>query len=173
MSLTVNRLIIAGNLTRDPEVKQLNAERAVANFTVAINNRYKGQDGELKSDPVFMNCEAWGKTAELVGQYLTKGNPVYCEGRLKQDAWTDADGKNRTAIKMLVERVQFLGARPPADQGDEGHGEPLPAPRAASQGTAPSATTTAPGTARPARPSRPIRQATTQPATDLGEDPPF
>jgi len=176
MSLTVNRLMIAGNLVRDPEVKQLAAERTVASFAIAINNRYKGQDGEQKNDPVFMNCEAWGKTADLIGQYLVKGSPAYCEGRLKQDSWTDADGKNRTVIKMLVERVQFLGSRPAGETGDEANHEgAMVAPSPTTMAASPSMNAAAPSAAaaRGARPSRPVRQPTAHAAGDMAEDPPF
>ena len=178
MPFTVNRLMIAGNLVRDPEVKQLAADRTVASFAVAINNRYRGPDGEQKSDTVFMTCEAWGKTAELIGQYLVKGSLAYCEGRLKQDSWTDNDGKNRTVIKMVVERVQFLGTRPAGDAGDTGedanHEGVMVASTPSTMSAPQSMTTAAPiAAARSARPSRPVRQPSAHAAGDMAEDPPF
>lgn len=171
MSLTINRLLIAGNMVRDPEVKQLAGDRTVASFAIAINNRYRGQDGEQKNDTVFMNCEAWGKTAELIGQYLVKGSPAYCEGRLKQDSWTDPEGKNRTVIKMLVERVQFLSTRPAGEAGEDMSSEgAMVAPTPSAMAAPTSMSMPAPqAAARGARPSRPVRQ----PAGELGEDPPF
>ena len=109
MSLNVNTVILAGHLTRDPEMRSLAGEKVVVNFSLAINRRYKGNDGEIKEDSTFVDCEAWGRTAELVGQYLTKGSAAYVEGRLKLDNWQDKDGKNRSRLKVVVENVQFVG----------------------------------------------------------------
>ena len=115
MSLNVNTVILAGHLTRDPEVRSLAGEKVVVNFSLAINRRYKGNDGEIKEDSTFVDCEAWGRTAELVGQYLAKGSAAYVEGRLKLDNWQDKDGKNRSRLKVVVENVQFVG--PPKTKG--------------------------------------------------------
>ena len=109
MSLNVNTVILAGHLTRDPEMRSLTGEKVVVNFSLAINRRYKGNDGEIKEDSTFVDCEAWGRTAELVGQYLAKGSAAYVEGRLKLDNWQDKDGKNRSRLKVVVENVQFVG----------------------------------------------------------------
>ena len=109
MSLNVNTVNLAGHLTRDPEIRSLAGEKVVVNFSLAINRRYKGSDGEMKEDSTFVDCEAWGRTAELVGQYLTKGSAAYVEGRLKLDNWLDKDGKNRSRLKVVVENVQFVG----------------------------------------------------------------
>ena len=115
MSLNVNTVILAGHLTRDPEIRSLTGEKVVVNFSLAINRRYKGNDGEIKEDSTFVDCEAWGRTAELVGQYLAKGSAAYVEGRLKLDNWQDKDGKNRSRLKVVVENVQFVG--PPKTKG--------------------------------------------------------
>ena len=115
MSLNVNTVILAGHLTRDPEMRSLTGEKVVVNFSLAINRRYKGNDGEIKEDSTFVDCEAWGRTAELVGQYLAKGSAAYVEGRLKLDNWQDKDGKNRSRLKVVVENVQFVG--PPKSKG--------------------------------------------------------
>ena len=115
MSLNVNTVILAGHLTRDPEMRSLTGEKVVVNFSLAINRRYKGNDGEIKEDSTFVDCEAWGRTAELVGQYLAKGSAAYVEGRLKLDNWQDKDGKNRSRLKVVVENVQFVG--PPKTKG--------------------------------------------------------
>jgi single-strand DNA-binding protein len=115
MSLNVNTVILAGHLTRDPEMRSLAGEKVVVNFSLAINRRYKGNDGEIKEDSTFVDCEAWGRTAELVGQYLAKGSAAYVEGRLKLDNWQDKDGKNRSRLKVVVENVQFVG--PPKSKG--------------------------------------------------------
>ena len=118
MSTAYNRVILAGNLTRDPQVRSLPNEKQVADFGLAINHRYKGSDGEMKEDVTFVDCEAWGRTAELVGQYLAKGRACLIEGRLKLDQWEDKDGQKRSKLKVVADSVQFLGSRAAKD-GDE------------------------------------------------------
>jgi single-strand DNA-binding protein len=113
MSLNVNTVILAGHLTRDPELRSLAGDKVVTNFSLAINRRYKGADGEIKEDSTFVDCEAWGRTAELVGQYLAKGSAAYVEGRLRLDAWQDKEGKHRTRLKVVVDNVQFVGPPKP------------------------------------------------------------
>ena len=115
MSLNVNTVILAGHLTRDPELRPLAGDKVVVQFSLAINRRYKGADGEVKEDSTFVDCEAWGRTAELIGQYLAKGSAAYVEGRLKLDSWQDKEGKNRQRLKVLVDNVQFVG--PPKAKG--------------------------------------------------------
>src|SRR5262245_25027236 len=99
MSLNVNSVTLAGHLTRDPEVRQV-GEKSVANFSLAVNRRWKGQDGEMKDEVTFVDCEAWGRTGELVGQYLVKGSGCYLEGRLRLDSWQDKDGQKRSRMKV-------------------------------------------------------------------------
>ena len=112
-----------GNLTRDPEVRALANSQSVASFGLAINRRYKGSDGEMKEDVTFVDVEAWGRTAELVGQYLTKGRACFIEGRLKLDQWDDKDGNKRSRLKVVADSVQFM------DSGKrEGGAAPVVAP---------------------------------------------
>ncbi len=115
MPANYNRVIIAGNLTRDPEVRFLANEKAVCNLGMAINRRYRGKDGETQEETTFVDVEAWGRTAELVGQYLTKGRGALVEGRLKLDAWEDKDGNKRSKIKVVADSVQFLDSRGAGD----------------------------------------------------------
>lgn len=110
MPLFVNRVMLAGNLTRDPQVRLLANERAVAHFGLAINRRYRGQDGEQKEETTFVDVECWGRTAELVGQYLTKGRNCFIEGELKLEQWTKEDGTKRSKLKVIARNVQFIGA---------------------------------------------------------------
>jgi len=124
--LNLNSVALAGHLTRDPEVRVIGADRSVASFAVAINRRYKGQDGELKEEATFVDCEAWGRTAEIIGQYLTKGSPVYIEGRLRLDTWQDKDGQKRSRLKVVADNVQFLGSKRPADGAEAAPGEEKP-----------------------------------------------
>lgn len=119
MSLNLNNVQLAGNLTRDPEVKTLSGDKMVAQFGLAINHKYKTKDGEKKEDTTFVDVEAWGRTAELVGQYLTKGRPVYVEGRLRLDQWEDKDGAKRSKLKVVADNIQFLGERPQQDGAGE------------------------------------------------------
>jgi single-strand DNA-binding protein len=111
MALNLNHVVVAGRLTRDPQVKVLASDKAVAEFGLAINRRWKGADGEYKEESTFLEVEAWARTAELVGQYLAKGSPVYVEGRLRLDNWQDKDGHRRTRVKIVAETVQFLAGR--------------------------------------------------------------
>jgi single-strand DNA-binding protein len=122
--LSLNHVTLAGHLTRDPEVRMVGTERSVADFAIAVNRRFKGQDGELKEDTTFVDCEAWGRTAEIVGQYLSKGSPAYLEGRLRLDSWQAKDGQKRTRLKVVVDNLQFLGRRPQED-GQAGAASPV------------------------------------------------
>ncbi len=111
MSLNLNQVSLAGRLTRDPQVKALANDKVVADFGVAINRRWKGADGEVKEEATFLDIEAWGRTAELVGQYLAKGSPVYIDGRIRVDQWQDKDGSRRSKMKIVAESVQFIAPR--------------------------------------------------------------
>ena len=101
--MELNQIVLAGNLTRDPELKYLTNENCVAKLGIACNRRYKGEE-----KVTFVDVEAWGKTAELCGQYLAKGREVVIVGRLEMDSW-ETDGKRRTKLKVVAERVQFVG----------------------------------------------------------------
>jgi len=136
MSLNLNNVVLAGHLTRDPELKQIGADRVVANTGLAINRRWKDASGTQHEEATFVEIEAWGRTAELVGQYLKKGSPAYIEGRLKLDSWDDKEsGQKRTKMKVVAENVQFLASRPSSEGGDAGE-RSQPAP-AASRASAP------------------------------------
>lgn len=130
MSFNLNKVQIAGHLTRSPECRQVGPDRTVCNFGIAINRRFKGKDGELKEEATFVDIEAWGRTAELVSQYLSKGAPAYIEGALKMDSWEDKDGSKRSKLKVVADSVQFLGSKP---KGEET--EAIPRQRAASAST--------------------------------------
>lgn len=110
MSFSYNRVIIAGNLTRDPESRAA-GQSTVANFGLAINRRFKGPDGQPKEEATFVDVEAWGRTAELVVQYLHKGAGAHVEGRLRLDSWEDQAGQRRTKLKVIAESVQFTGGK--------------------------------------------------------------
>lgn len=118
MSFSFNRVLLAGNLTRDPEVRVLSGDKSVASFGLAVNRKFKSNDGQLKEEVTFVDIEAWGRTAELVGQYLTKGRGCFVEGRLKLDSWDDKEsGQKRSKLKIVAESVQFTGGAP-GSRGD-------------------------------------------------------
>ena len=155
MSLNLNTVTLAGNLTRNPEMRPV-GEKFVANFAVAINRRWKSAEGEAKEEVTFVECEAWGRTGELIGQYLIKGSPCYLEGRLKLDSWQDKDGQKRSRLKVVADNVQFLGRPKGSGEGAE-------------------ATETAPAAApMPSRPAPMPRRGAPQPVGALDdEQPPF
>lgn len=116
MAGNFNKVLLMGNLTRDVEVRQLPGGGSVANLGIAVNRRFKTQDGQQREEVTFVDCEAWGRTAEVMAQYLAKGRPVFIEGRLRLDQWQDKDGGNRSKLKVIVENFQFVDSR----GGDEG-----------------------------------------------------
>jgi single-strand DNA-binding protein len=108
----VNRVILIGNLTRDPQLKYLPSQTAVAEFGLAINRKYKSASGEAKEDVCFVDCTAFGRTGEVINQYCQKGKQIYIEGRLKYDSWEDKQGGGkRSKLGVVVENFQFLGGR--------------------------------------------------------------
>jgi len=108
----VNKVILIGNVTRDVEVKTTPRGSAVAGITLAVNRNYKTDSGEKREEVTFVDVELWGRVAEIAGEYVKKGNPLYVEGRLKQDSWEDKDsGQKRTKLKVVAENIQLLGSR--------------------------------------------------------------
>lgn len=106
--MDINKVVIIGRLTSDPELKQTQSGTSVASFSVA-NNRSYTKDGEKKDNVSFVNCVAWGKTGEIIAKYCKKGKQVAIEGRLQTDSWDDKEtGKKRSAMKVVVETFQFL-----------------------------------------------------------------
>jgi single-strand DNA-binding protein len=114
----LNRVILAGNLTRDPEVRYTASGLAVAELGVAVNDRYKNKAGEWVETPCFVDVVVWGRQAETSGEYLGKGAPVLIEGRLQLDQWESAQGEKRSKLRVRAERVQFLGGPRRVEPGD-------------------------------------------------------
>lgn len=108
MSCELNLLLLSGNLVADPKVRVVKNDRMVVHFTMASNRRYKTADGLPKDEVLFIDCEAWGRTAELVGQYLVKGSPCLVQGRLQLHCWEDPKGGRRSKIEVVADRVQFM-----------------------------------------------------------------
>jgi single-strand DNA-binding protein len=127
--VSINIVILGGNLTRDPEVRYTPQGSAVASFGLAVNRSFKTKDGGQKEEVCFVDVETWGRQAETVGEYLKKGRPVLVEGRLMLDSWEGKDGQKRTRHKVTAMRVQFLGSRgAPAAAPAPGGAEAAPPP---------------------------------------------
>ena len=103
----LNKVMLMGHLTRDVELRAAGSS-TVGNIGVAVSRKWKDASGEQKEETCFVDCEAWGKTAEIIAKYTAKGHPIYLEGRLKLDQWEDKDGSKRSKIKVVVESFQFL-----------------------------------------------------------------
>lgn len=107
-----NKVILMGNLTRDPELRYIPTGTAVVNLRLAINRRFRDRNGEQRDEVCFVTVVVWDKQAELCNQYLQKGRPVLVEGRLQTRTFEDASGNKRNVMEVRAERIQFLGARP-------------------------------------------------------------
>ena len=103
-----NKVMLMGNLTRDPQLSYTPNQLAIVDFGLAVNRKWKGQDGSQRDETCFVDCTAFGKTAETINKYLSKGRPVFIEGRLTFDSWTGQDGTKRSKLKVTVENFQFL-----------------------------------------------------------------
>jgi single-strand DNA-binding protein len=153
----VNKVILIGNVTRDPEVKFTSKGSAVTDVGLAINRTYTLESGEKREEATFVDVELWGRLAEIAGEYAKKGRPIYIEGRLRMDTWEDkASGQKRSRLKVVGENLQLLGGRSeggsarPATSGGGDHDSHEPAP------------------ARRSAPSRPV-----SPSTEADDDIPF
>jgi single-strand DNA-binding protein len=104
-----NKVMLMGNLTRDPQLSYLPSQTAVVDFGLAINRRYTGKDGQMKEETCFIDCRAFGKPAETLNKYMSKGRPLFIEGRLTYDTWTGQDGTKKSRHRVTVENFQFLG----------------------------------------------------------------
>ena len=138
-----NKVILLGNLTRDPEVRYTPKGTAVTELGMAVNRVYTAENGEKREETTFVDVTLWGRTAEIAGEYLKKGRPVFIEGRLQLDTWDDKQsGQKRSKLKVVGEGLQLIGSRPGGSGGGGGDEEggsrssrPAPPPKA----TAPSA----------------------------------
>jgi len=135
-----NKVMLMGNLTRDPEVRYTPSGTAVADLGLAVNRNFKGSDGQVKDETCFVRVTVWSRQAENCAQYLRKGSPVFVEGRLKYDEW-EKDGQKQSRLSVVGERVQFLssprgasfqdGGEAPAGGGSasqQGRAEAVPPP---------------------------------------------
>src|ERR1700681_3809490 len=120
----LNRVLLIGNLTRDPEVRYTPKGTAVVEIGLAINRIYSGEDGEKKEETTFVDVTLWARQAEVAGQYLKKGRPVFIEGRLQLDTWDDKQsGQKRSKLRVIGENMQMLGSRGAGGGSPAGAGE--------------------------------------------------
>jgi len=142
-----NKVILAGNLTRDPELKYLPKGTALCRFSLAINRSYKTDTGETKEEVTFVEVESFGRQAEVIAQYLRKGRALLVEGRLRQDSWEDKQtGQKRTALRVVLEGFSFIDSRGPEANaaGTAPAAPPASRPNAAAAGAAAASTETEP-----------------------------
>lgn len=135
-----NKVILLGNLTRDPEVRYTPKGTAVTDLGLAVNRTYTADNGEKREEVTFVDVTFWGRTAEVAGEYLKKGRPVFVEGRLQLDSWDDKQsGQKRSKLKVIGENMQMLGAPRGAGAGGGGGGdeESSSAPRSSSKSAPP------------------------------------
>lgn len=122
MSANLNKVMLIGNLTRDPELRYIPSGQAVTTFTVAVNRTYNSQSGEKKEEVSFIRVVAWARLAENCNEYLKKGSSVFVEGRLQSRSWDAPDGTKRSTLEVIAQSVQFLsrsgGSRAAENTGD-------------------------------------------------------
>ena len=126
-----NKVLLIGNLTKDPELRYTPQGTAVVNLRLAINRKFRDKNQELKEEVCFVTAVVWNKQAETCNQYLHKGSPVLVEGRLQSRSWEDNSGQKRSVLEVRAERVQFMGAAPSkgaaaAEPAEERIQEPSP-----------------------------------------------
>ena len=121
----LNKIMLIGNLTRDPQLSYLPSQTAVVEFGLAVNRRWTGKDGEKREETCFVDCRAFGRQAENINKYLSKGRALFVEGRLTFDTWTAQDGSKRSKHRVTVENFQFLGGGPREGVSGNASAEPV------------------------------------------------
>lgn len=165
-----NKVILMGNLTRDPEMRVTASGLSICKFGIAVSRKFKTADGEMKEETTFVDIDSFGRQAETISKYMAKGRPIHLEGRLKLDQWETQQGEKRSKLGVILESFQFVGSRNENEgvshSADDGNGasasqleQSSPPPRT----TQPAATASAPGTSATAQ----------APADDIDEDVPF
>lgn len=186
---SLNKVMLIGNLTRDPEVRYTPKGSAVCDMAIAVNRRYLTDSGERQEEVTYLDIVLWGKTAELAGQFLAKGRSVFVEGRLQMDTWEDkATGQKRSKIRVVAENMQFLDSKgaggPPGGSGggggnyagdDEGYSAPPAQQRrpagGGGYGGGNSGGGGGGGYQRPAQQQRPAQRPAPAQQDDFGEGP--
>jgi single-strand DNA-binding protein len=152
----LNKVMLIGNLTRDPELRHTPSGKTVSEIGLAINRTWTNDQGQKQEDTTFVDVTLWGRQAEVVQQYVTKGSPIYIEGRLQLDSWDDKEtGKKRSKLRIIAENFQFLSGKPGATGGSNSGGYSERSPQASSA---------------PQQRSGPPKGASAAPADDFQED---
>jgi single-strand DNA-binding protein len=152
----LNKVMLIGNLTRDPELRHTPSGKTVSEIGLAINRTWTNDQGQKQEDTTFVDVTLWGRQAEVVQQYVTKGSPIYIEGRLQLDSWDDKEtGKKRSKLRIIAENFQFLSGKPGATGGGNSGGYSERSPQASSA---------------PQQRSGPPQGASAAPADDFQED---
>lgn len=133
MARGFSKVIIVGNITRDPELRTTPSGTQVCGFSVAVNRNYKDNSGEQKENVSFFDCSAWGKSGEIIAQYAKKGSGILVSGRLEQRSWEDKEGQKRSRVEIVVEDFNFVGGA----NGDGGNSGGSSKSSAASSDVAP------------------------------------
>lgn len=181
----LNKVFLMGNLTRDPELRQVAGGMAICSFGIAVNRQFQSARGETREETCFVEIETWGKSAEIVSQYMRKGRPVFVEGRLRYDQWDDREtGKKRSRLTVRADRIQFVDSAAAGQNGAPqenrtGYAQPQGAPAygpsgyEGSQPSRPAAPSYQQGYQQPPQPapSMPAFEGMPEPAAD--DDIPF
>ena len=168
---SLNKVMLIGNLTRDPELRVTPKGTAICQFGLAINRTFKDESGATRDETTFVDIEAWGKQGETIAKYLVKGRPLFVEGRLKLDTWDDkTSGQKRSKMKVVLEQFQFLGGRDDAGGGAAAGGGGG-ADESIERHTPPPARP--PAQQMPSRGGSPTPKPTPPPQDNIDEDVPF
>ena len=157
---SVNKVILVGNLGRDPEMRYLPSGEAIANLAIATSRKYKNKAGEMVEETEWHRVTFFGKLAEIAGQYLKKGRSVYVEGRIKTDKYTDKEGVEKFSTQIIASEMQMLGGREgmgeSSDDGNGGMDQSAPPPRS-----------------QPSKPAAPAQRPASSGFDDMDDDIPF
>ena len=126
-----NKVLLMGNLTRDPELRVTPKGTSVCQFGLAVNRVFRLEGGDSQEETTFVDIEAWGRQAETISKYVTKGNPLFVEGRLKLDTWENKEGEKRSKMKVVLENMQLISGRSGGGEGGYSSQSSEPQPRAA------------------------------------------
>lgn len=118
MAVSLNKVMLIGNLTRDPELRYIPSGQAVTTFTIAVNRTFNSKAGDKKEEVCFIRIVVWARLAEICNEYLKKGRPVFVEGRIQTRSWDGPDGNKRYSTEVVADNVQFLGSKPGSGKGD-------------------------------------------------------
>lgn len=126
--MSVNLVLILGNMTRDPQLSFLPSNTPLCEFGLAVNEKRKGKDGNTREDVTFIDCKAFGKTAETINQYFKKGKPIFVQGRLQYREWVNKEGQKRSKLDVIADSFSFVGPAEQKQHRDEQPQEPVQAP---------------------------------------------